>query len=142
MAPAAPRRTRLARLAALLAVVWSAGLALLAWLTANPEFVSPYQIQAADVVVEAEVASGTADRLAVKRVFKGQAAAGDELKVLNLHEVPGLRPGATYLVPLSRFRDDFVVTVLNQHAAEGRAGHLLVYAASPHTRRQVQAALR
>jgi hypothetical protein len=141
-APAAALRETTRRgpfvLALLAACVWTAGLALLAWRTANPDFVSPDQVRASDVVVEAALAGANLDRVVVKRVFKGQVSTGDELRVLNLREASLPTAGGTWILPLTRFRQDFEVTLLNQQAAATRPLPVLVYAANAATRAQAQ----
>ncbi len=105
--------------------------------TAHPKIVSPGQILKAHVVVVARRVRADGDRIQVERVLRGDLPPDQELRVLNLADVPDLSIDQSYLFALSRFRRDFEVTTLDgQHAAP------LVYPASPEAIEQAKSILR
>jgi hypothetical protein len=139
---AAPRahsaaKSRWLAAAALLAVAWSAALFLMDLSTANPRLVSRDQILAADAVIIGRIARPGEKLVKVERVFLGDLAEGDELRVVNLSEVPAMADGEGHVMPLSAFRNDFAVTTL-----DGQKAPPLVYDRSPETVDEVKAILR
>lgn len=105
--------------------------------TSNPRLVSRDQVLASQVVVIGRASHPGENRVTVERVFLGDLTEGDELRVVNLAEVPGLTDGRSYLMPLSPYRNDFVVTTL-----DGQKSAPLVYDATPGNIDQVKAILR
>jgi hypothetical protein len=124
-------------LAALLAVGWSAALFLMDLTTANPRLVSRDQILASDAVIIGRIARPGEAMVKVERVFFGDLAEGDELRVVNLSEIPAMADGEGHVLPLSAFRNDFAVTTL-----DGQKAPPLVYDRSPETIDAVKAILR
>jgi hypothetical protein len=105
--------------------------------TANPLVVSRDQILKAHSVVIARCVGPGDDSVKVERVFYGNVEAGDTLRVRNLVDLSGFDRERAYLMPLSQFRGDFVVTTL-----EGQSAGPLVYPASPASIDTVKAILR
>jgi hypothetical protein len=79
-----------------LALAWSAALLVMDLATARPRVISRGQIQSADVVVIARRVAGESDRVQVERVFRGEVAEGDQLRVLN-RWTPDLTRGQDYI---------------------------------------------
>jgi hypothetical protein len=130
-------RSRLLAAAALAAVAWSCTLLLMDVGTSNPRLVSRDQVLASDAVVIGRLGRPVTNIIKVERVFSGNAEEGDELQVVNLREVPGLAEGTVWLMPLSAFRNDFVVTTL-----DGQKVPPLVYEPTPGMVDQVKTILR
>ncbi|MGE5195033.1 MAG: hypothetical protein ACM3U2_21275 [Deltaproteobacteria bacterium] len=124
-----------------LALAWTTMLLVMDITTARPQTVSHDQILKADVVVLARrmapKSESESDRVRVERVFRGTVADGDNLKVLNLSDVKEMADDRDYILALSRFRQDFVVTKL-----EGQRGPPLVYDSSPATVEEIKSILR
>lgn len=121
-----PRRPALLKLAGLL----MAGLTLALWglalWQANPVVLSPQQFERADELVVAHRESTESQHVVVDQVLKGGLEPGARIRVPNLPPpLPG-EGGAGLLLPLSPFRRDFRVTVLNEANPVP-----LVYPASP-----------
>lgn len=132
-----PGRRRVLWLVSFLALAWSLTLLVMAFQTANPLVVSRDQLLKADAVVIARRIRAGDEHVRVERVFHGNVAAGDELRVLNLAGLAGMAGDQSYLLPLSQFRRDYVVTTL-----EGQRAAPLVYSISPDTIEAVKAILR
>jgi hypothetical protein len=105
--------------------------------TSNPRLVSRDQILASDGVIIGRLARPGENLVKVERVFLGNLAEGDELRVVNLAEVPAMADGQAHVLPLSAFRNDFAVTTL-----DGQKAPPLVYDRSPETIDEVKAILR
>jgi len=105
--------------------------------TGQPKIVSPGQILKSHVVVVAKRVRTDGDRIKVERVIRGNIPPDEELRVLNLADVPNLSNDRSYLFALSRFRQDFEVTTL-----DGQRVEPLVYPASPDVIEQAKAILR
>jgi hypothetical protein len=125
------------KLAALAVIVWTLGLAALTLFTANPTTIGRDQVMQSDAVVTAQLVEAGRDRVRVEQVLLGEVAAGEVISVLNLLEVPGLSIGMTYLLPLSQFREDYVVTTF-----AGQQSPPLIYPATPETIAEAKQALR
>ncbi|MSR59065.1 MAG: hypothetical protein EXS05_15715 [Planctomycetaceae bacterium] len=110
------------------ALFWTAWLAVMGMLTANPTAVSSAQVGRADAVVIARLIDPAHNRLRIERALSGKLAAGDVVTVLNFSDIPNVSGEQSYLVPLSFFRDDYLVTVL-----EGQHAPPLIYPAIPET---------
>jgi hypothetical protein len=126
-------------LAALAFTFWSGTLVVMAITSANPTLVSRDQILHADDVIVARIDDPERDSVRVERVLSGKLAVDDRITVLNLRDamLPGVLPrrdrksppphlkavDKSLVLPLSRFRQDYVVTVLD--------GPVLVYPAEP-----------
>jgi hypothetical protein len=120
-----------------LAAGWSLALLLMDVWTAKPNIVSPGQLLNAHVVVVARRVRADGDRIQVERVLRGDVLPDQELRVLNLADVPEVSTERSYLFALSRFRHDFNVTTL-----EGQRPAPLVYPASPGAIEQAKSILR
>src|SRR5260370_26174297 len=105
--------TRRLAAAALVAGTWSAALFFMGLWTSNPRLVSRDQILASDAVIIGRIARPGEKLVKVERVFLGNLAEGDELRVVNLAEVPAMADGRAHVLPLSAFRNDFAVTTLD-----------------------------
>ncbi len=108
-APSRPHRGPLVS-AAIVTVAWCVMLITMAWLTANPVTLNRDQILRADFVVTGKVESEPASvgQVAVSREWKTNGLSGT-IHVENLAEAKA-RPGATYLIPLSRSTTGYRVT--------------------------------
>jgi hypothetical protein len=120
-----------------LALAWSAALLVMDLATARPRVISRGQIQSADVVVIARRVAGESDRVQVERVFRGEVAEGDQLRVLNLADVPDLTRGQDYILALSPSRQDFVVTRLTSQRVPP-----LIYKSTPAAVEEIKSILR
>lgn len=136
-APAQPVSRRWLVACFVLAGLWSLALLLMDVLTTGRPVVGPGQLLQADVVVIATLDAADQERVAVERVFKGDAAEGSRLRIINLHEVRRLETGRPYIFALTRIRNDYTVTKL-----DGQKGDLLVYPSLPATIEQTKAILR
>ncbi len=132
-----PAGRRWLAVTSVLAVAWTTTLVVMDVMTARPRIVSQDQILKADAVVIARRRAREGDHVRVERVFRGPVAEGDDLRVLNLADVPGMTGDRDYVLALSRFREDFVVTKL-----AGQRVPPLVYASSPATIEEVKSILR
>ncbi|MBS0266122.1 MAG: hypothetical protein JSS02_29595 [Planctomycetes bacterium] len=94
-------------MAVLLAVGWSVLLLLLDLFTAGRSVVGPAPIQKADVVVVGRRVDGQSNRIQVDRVFKGEVAAGDTLRVIDLADAQDLKPETAYVFALKHHQSDF-----------------------------------
>jgi hypothetical protein len=130
-------RRRLLWLVSFLAVAWSVTLLVMALQTANPLVVSRDQLLKSDVVVIARRVRAGDDHVSVERVFRGNVAAGDKLRVLNLADIGGFADDQSYVLPLSPNSDGYVVTTLDKQRAAP-----LVYPVSPDTIEAVKSILR
>jgi hypothetical protein len=126
--PSAAVRWKLFWLASVLAAAWSLTLLVMAWQTSNPVVVSPDQLLNSDVVVVARRVAAGDDHVRVERVLHGAVAERDELHVRNLKGVGGMADDQSYLLALSQFQGDYVVTTL-----AGQRAAPLVYPLSPDT---------
>lgn len=124
--PPTPVRRTVLWLAAGLAVAWTIWLAGMGWTTANPALISGAQIDRADAVVIAKVIEPAHNRLRVDRVLSGRLAAEDEITLLNFADVRNADGDGPFLIPLTQFREDYVVTTI-----EGQRTPPLVYPATP-----------
>ncbi|RPI91126.1 MAG: hypothetical protein EHM42_00275 [Planctomycetaceae bacterium] len=124
------------QLSAIAMVGWTCVLAYLALTTANPVVVSPEQIARADSVVAARIDRKGKNLVTVERVFKGGLTAGDAIRVVNLPPAPTVPQTDVWLLPLSRFRQDYQVTVLNDQGEV--APVVLVYPADAQAIDQVK----
>jgi hypothetical protein len=124
------------RLAAFAAVAWSATLLVMAIQTADPQVVSRDQVLQSEVVVIARRVRPGDEHVRVERVFQGNVSEGDELRVRNLAAV-ALADDQSYVLPLSPYRGDYVVTTL-----EGQRTAPLVYRVSPDTIGALRSILR
>lgn len=112
--PVEPRRPGWLRLASLVMAAVTCGLWGLALWKSNPIVLSPSQIERADELVVAHRESPESQHVLVDEVLKGGLQPGARIRVPNL---PPPQPGETsggLLLPLSPFRRDFRVTVLNE----------------------------
>jgi hypothetical protein len=123
--------------AVFLAAAWAAALFLLDLVTARPRIVSPDQILKSDLVVIARHAAAAGDRVKIDRVYRGRKEPGNEVRVVNLADVRGLVDDQPYILPLTAFRGDFVVTILDRQQVPP-----LVYPALPEVIQQVKSILR
>lgn len=108
--------------------------------TADRPVVSRDQVLKSDCLVVARLVRPGEDKVRVERVFRGEVESGDTLRVLNLNNPAGrgvLVGAEEYVLPLTRFRGDYVVTTL-----EGQTVPPLVYRASPDTIEAVKSILR
>ena len=109
-----PRRPGFLRLASLL----MAGLTLVLWGLAlwqsNPVVLSPLQFERADELVVAHRESNESQHVVVDQVLKGGLEPGARIRVPNLPPPLPEEPRTGLLLPLSPFRRDFRVTVLNE----------------------------
>ena len=97
-------------------------------LTANPSTVSREQVQRSDAVVLGRLVAAGRDEIRIERVLRGDLALDEVVTVLNRGDVTELAADRSYLFPLTRFRQDYVVTTLKgQHASP------LIYPAAPET---------
>src|SRR5690242_3448587 len=96
-------RRRLLLFLFVLAAAWSLALLLMDVLTTGGPAVGPGQILKSDVVVIARRIDGEHDRVEVERVFKGEVAQGDTLRIINLAEAPRVVGGTSYIFALSQF---------------------------------------
>lgn len=124
--PPAPRARAIVGIAAGLALAWTLTLAALGWTTANPALVSGAQIDRADAVVVAKLIDPAHNRVQLERTLFGRPAAGDEITVLNLSDARRAEGEGPFLLPLTAFREDYLVTVI-----EGQRSPPLVYPATP-----------
>jgi hypothetical protein len=122
-----PRRVGLLRLAIAAFAAWVLALGALALLTANPVAISREQLEQADAVVLARMVEGQ-PRIRVERVLGGNLAPEDVVTVLNLDDVPGISPAKSYVIPLTRFRQDYAITMLRAQRPPP-----LIYPAGPET---------
>jgi hypothetical protein len=120
-----------------LASAWSISLLLMDIGTAKPTIVSPGQIRSSGLVVVARRVGADSDRIKLERVIRGDMAPDEEVRVVNLADVPDLFTNRSYLFALSRSRRDFEVTTL-----EGQRSAPLVYPAVPETIEQAKSILR
>lgn len=125
-APVSVSQKLLIRLAVLGSIVWIIALAAMAWWTANPPMFSHDQVLKSDAVIIGRRIDASDDRIKVERVLYGAIKPDTEIKVLNLHDVNGLTPETSALLPLSHFRHDYRVTLL-----EGQQVDPLIYPATP-----------
>lgn len=109
----------------------------MAWQTSNPVVVSPDQLLNSDVVVVARRVAAGDDHVRVERVLYGTVAERGELRVRNLKEVGGMVDDQSYVLALSPFQGDFVVTTLT-----GQRAAPLVYPMSPDTIEAAKSILR
>ena len=116
---------------------WSLALAAMTFLAPRPSAVSADQVRLADAVVIGRFAERGDDHLQIERVLSGDLAAGDVVTVLNLTRAPLLAEGGDFVVPLTHFRQDYVVTLL-----DGQRDPPLIYRATPETIDQVKRVLR
>ncbi len=107
-------------------------------LTANPPLVSHDQILKADLVVVGRRIRAAEGRVRVERVVHGNAAVGDELRVLQAADLAGMTDDRDYVFPLSNARQDFSVTKLG----DGQQVPPLVYPATPAMIEEIKAVLR
>jgi hypothetical protein len=121
----------------LAAAAWSAALFLMDVWSSNPRLVSRDQILASDAVIIGRIARPGENLVRVERVFFGDLAEGDELRVVNLAEGPAMADGEPHVMPLAAFRKEFAVTTL-----DGQKAPPLVYDRSPGTIDEVKAILR
>ena len=109
-----PRRPGFLRLASLL----MAGLTLALWGLAlwqsNPVVLSPLQFERADELVVAHRESNESQHVVVDQVLKGGLEPGARIRVPNHPPPLPEEPRTGLLLPLSPFRRDFRVTVLNE----------------------------
>ena len=109
-----PRWPGFLRLASLL----MAGLTLALWGLAlwqsNPVVLSPLQFERADELVVAHRESNESQHVVVDQVLKGGLEPGARIRVPNLPPPLPEEPRTGLLLPLSPFRRDFRVTVLNE----------------------------
>jgi hypothetical protein len=108
--------------------LWVLALAVMAITTSNPTMISHDQLLKSDAVVIGRLAGETRDRLRIEQVLKGDLAAEDEVTVVNWSDVAALPAGPEYLVPLTRFRQNYIVTILKEQRASP-----LIYRATPET---------
>ena len=134
---ATPASRRVLILAFALALSWSAALVLMDALTVPPIVVSADQVRLSAVVVSGRRADEGDDRIRVERAFRGEARPGDELRILNLAGVDGLKRERAYLFTLKRFGRDYEVTTL-----PGQKAAPLVYPADGEALGQVKSILR
>ncbi|MFN0052040.1 MAG: hypothetical protein ACKV0T_07610 [Planctomycetales bacterium] len=127
----------LLKLSIVAAVVWTITLAVMGWTTANPLALSIDQIRQADAVVVGRLAEGTPPRLHIEQVLSGPLQVDDEPPVLNLPEASGIDAEGSYVVPLSRYRQGFRITLL-----DGQMAPPLVYRATPETLDRVRRLLK
>lgn len=122
-------RQRLAlKIVAAATALWMLALAAMALLTSNPPLISRDQLLQADAVVVGSVADGSRDRVRIERVLTGEVSPDDVVTVLNWGDVARLPAGPPYLIPLTHFRQDYIVTVL-----DGQRSPPLIYGAEPET---------
>src|SRR5262249_52956103 len=100
--PPSPPRPGLLRLAAFGAVAWSATLLVMAVQTANPQVVSRDQVLQSEVVVIARRVRPGDEHVRIERVFQGNVAEGDELRVRNL-AAAAMADDESYLLSLSPY---------------------------------------
>lgn len=109
-----PRRPGFLRLASLLMV----GLTLVLWGLAlwqsNPVVLSPLQFERADELVVAHRESNESQHVVVDQVLKGGLEPGARIRIPNLPPPLAEETRTGLLLPLSPFRRDFRVTVLNE----------------------------
>jgi len=135
--PSSAVRRRLFWLASIVAAAWSLTLLVMAWQTSNPVVVSRDQLLNSDVVVVARRSHAGDDHVRVERVLYGTVAERDELRVRNLKEVGSLVDDTSYVLALSQFQGDYVVTTL-----AGQRAAPLVYPVSPDTIEAAKSILR
>jgi hypothetical protein len=112
-----------------LLVIWTGALLLLVVMTANPVVVSADQIRSADCLVVVRVTDARRGRVAVEESLRGAIEEGTQVTILNLEKVePAPRDGDRMVMPLTRFRHDYTITVL-----AGQLAPPLVYAADRDT---------
>jgi hypothetical protein len=92
---------------------------------------------ASDAVIVGRLVRPGDTLVSIERVISGNLAEGDELRIVNLAEVPAMADGRRHAIPVSAYRNDFVVTTL-----DGQKAPPLVYDASPETIDQIEAILR
>lgn len=122
-------------IAVAVAGLWVLTLAALAFFTANPVTLNVEQIRRADYVVTGRVSEESADRLVVEREWKGTDIP-ELVRVENLSQT-AIKPGRSYLVPLSRARAD-LLEVTTTDLPESPP---LVYPATEDATRQLSAIL-
>lgn len=135
-APQSSGRRRLLIFAVIGAAFWSLALFLMDMWTSNPPTVSRDQVLKADVVIAARRVRGAENRVIVERVFRGDATVGDELTVVNLTDVTGIKDDLTYILPLSRFRRSYLLTKL-----DGQQVPPIVYPVRPATIDEIKSIL-
>jgi hypothetical protein len=123
--------------AAFLAAAWSAALFLLDLGSSRPKTVSPDQILKSDLVVIARHGAAAGDRVKIDRVYRGRNEPGTEVRVVNLTDARGLVDDQPFILPLTAFRGDFVVTTLERQQVPP-----LIYPAIPAVIEQVKSILR
>lgn len=122
-------RQRLALiLASIATALWILALALMTVLTSNPALLSHDQLLRSDAVVIGHPVAGAPDRLRIERVLAGDLTPDDEITIVNWGGVAAHPAGPAYLVPLTRVRQNYAVTVL-----DGQRVAPLIYPAVPET---------
>lgn len=91
-------------IAAAVALLWIAGLILLAVFTANPVTLNRDQVLRSEAVITGQVVDAAQSLVKVERVWRGDKI-GPEIRVENL-SVTGARGGDSYIFPLSIERSD------------------------------------
>jgi hypothetical protein len=132
-----PKHRLILKLAVAATMLWSLALAGMAFLTANPPAISRDQLRRSDAVVTARLDKARPDRIRIERVLSGGLTADDVVTVLNLPEQSAFAAGELCVIPLSHFRRDYKVTML-----EGQRAPPLIYRATPETMGAVKQILR
>jgi hypothetical protein len=109
-------------------VLWILALALMALLTSNPTVISHDQLLRSDAVVIGHLVDKSRGRLRIEQVLAGKFATDDDVTIDNWSLVAPPPAGPAYLVPLTRFRQNYIVTVL-----DGQRAAPLIYPALPET---------
>lgn len=123
-----------------LTLLWSISLLVMDLTTAERPVVSRDQIRKSDCLVVARLVRPGEDKVRVERVFRGDVETGATIRVLNLNNPAGrgvLVGAEDCVLPLTRFRGDYVVTTL-----DGQTVAPLVYRASPDVIEMVKSILR
>lgn len=136
--PLSASRKRLLKVAFVLSLVWSLSLLAMVLLTGNVQLVSHDQILRADLVVVARRTLPGDDRVKVERVLHGDAAAGDELRVVDATDLAGMADDRDYVLALSNSRGGYAVTRLGN----GQQVPPLIYRATPELIAAVKAICR
>lgn len=121
------------RLAAAGTVGWTLALLTMVVTADGTPRVSRDQVRHAAVVIVGRTGAAGSLQVETVRVLGGAVAAGDKLDVLNLDLVPGVMPQSVYVFPLSRFRGDYRIVVL-----DGQEGPPLIELATPGVVEQVR----